>query len=168
MKNKILIIAIGLIVLICCCSFVSADSADDIGKIISSDFSGAQSYSGAGNSFTIDSDGSISPNGNSVLDLDYDFTIDIDESSVPDDVKTKLDDSNDLTCNFTISDGSSFYTFENVDCDVVLEDGVLTVNGSDMEYGLSGISVDLNDCEIVNCTLVSNQNGQITTFEAEK
>lgn len=168
MKNKMLIIAIGLIVLICCCSIVSADSANDIGKIISSDFSGAQSYSGAGNSFTIDSDGSINPNGNSVLDLDYDFTIDIDESSIPSDVKTKLENSNDLTCDFTISDGSSGYTFNDVDCEVDLEDGVLTVNGTDMEYGLSGITVDLNNCEIINCTLKSNQNGQITVFEAEK
>jgi hypothetical protein len=158
MNKKILMILVALIAVSCCCSVVSAEKTYQLGDIISSEFSSTQSYSGAGNSFSISTqDGSISPNGNSKVDLDYDFSITIDTSQVSKDVSSQLDKiGSNATCDFVISDGNSNYTFDDVRCDFNKDSSSVTVGGSKHAMGLFGISVDLNNCQITKCKIKSD------------
>lgn len=166
MNKKILLALIALFAIICCCSVVSADTNKtyQLGEIISSEFDFTQSYSGAGNSFSVSTqDGSISPNGNSKLDLDYNFTINIDTSQVSKDVSSQLDkvSSKNATCDFVISDGDSSYKFEKVPCKYDKDDGSITISGSRFAKGIMGMAVDLNNCEITKCSIKFDGNDAI-------
>lgn len=155
MNKKILLGLIALIAIICCCSVVSAEKTYQLGDIIESEFDFTQSYSGAGNSFSISQDGGISPNGNSKLDLNYNFSITIDTSKVSKDVSSQLDKekSENVTCDFVISDGDSSYKFEKVPCKINKEDGSITASGSRFAKGIMGMAVDLNNCKITKCSI---------------
>lgn len=172
MMKKILIGLIVLIAIVCCCAAVSAESSDGnaikLGDILSSSFASSQSYSGSGNSFSISNDGSINPNGNSVVDLNYEFSIDIDISKLDDKSKSslsKISSDEKEKCNFTISDGSSKFTFPNAPCHISVSGDTLTVSGSNSAMGVHGISVDLDNCQVSKCSLSIEDGGKTTVYK---
>ena len=162
MKNKIFLIAIALIALICCSAVSADDDASTMGNIISSNFTATEDGDFFSNLF-----------GGGDKNVTFNATVTINTTDIEND-DARFSEFfqnwwyNDATCDLTISDGTNQYVLTGMDCeDMFMDVGNLTIHCNDVHRTIEGVPIDVNNCEITHCSIHFDDGGTVKTYEAE-
>lgn len=166
--NKILLTLFVFVIIISGITLVSAESSlKEIGSLKSSNFDLSWSISGAGNSFTINEDGSASPNAQSNVDNKYNYSIEIDISNLDDSTKSLLEEyqqKSDKKCELVLNDGNNNIHFKGIseEVNITLEGNTLKVSGHGSNSD-NYSNFNFDNAEITACKLTSDNTDNFCT-----